>query len=82
MARHPEPIHLMLSDIVMPKMSGQELASRLKTIRPEVKVLLMSGYFEYTTTDKPASQLPILQKPFSISSSCRQRSGASWTELM
>jgi two-component system cell cycle sensor histidine kinase/response regulator CckA len=67
-ARHTEPIHLMLTDMVMPKMSGQELASRLKAIRPDVKTLLMSGYSEYTSGDQVTSQLPLLQKPFSISS--------------
>ena len=77
-ARHPGPIHLMLTDMVMPKMSGQELASRLKEIRPDVKILFMSGYFEYTTSDKAPSQLPVLQKPFSISSLSTE-SGGSWT---
>jgi two-component system cell cycle sensor histidine kinase/response regulator CckA len=67
-ARHTGKIHLMLTDMVMPKMSGQELATRLKAIRPDVKILFMSGYSEYTGGDKVAPQLPILQKPFSISS--------------
>jgi len=67
-ARHMDPIHLMLTDMVMPKMSGQELASRLKAIRPDVRTLFMSGYSEHTSDDQAASQLPLLQKPFSISS--------------
>ncbi len=67
-ARHTGPIHLMLTDMVMPKMSGQELASRLKAVRPDVKILFMSGYSKYASGDQGASQLPILQKPFSISS--------------
>ena len=67
-ARHKGAIHLMLTDMVMPKMGGRELASRLKVIRPEVKTLFMSGYAEYTTDNPAASQLPILQKPFSLSS--------------
>jgi len=67
-ARHSGKIHLMLTDMVMPKMSGQELATRLKAVRPDVKMLFMSGYSEYTSGAQIAPQLVMLQKPFSISS--------------
>lgn len=42
--RHPGSIQLLLSDVVMPQMSGPELAKRLAKTRPEMKVLCMSGY--------------------------------------
>jgi two-component system cell cycle sensor histidine kinase/response regulator CckA len=42
--RHPGPIHLMVTDVVMPHMSGQELADRLISLHPEMKVFYMSGY--------------------------------------
>jgi hypothetical protein len=42
--KHPGPIHVMLTDVVMPKMSGRELANQLATLRPEAKILFMSGY--------------------------------------
>jgi CheY-like chemotaxis protein len=42
--RHDGPVQLMLTDVVMPGMSGQELAERLRETRPEMKVLYSSGY--------------------------------------
>jgi CheY-like chemotaxis protein len=42
--RHQGPIHLMVTDVVMPQMSGRELAQRLQPIRQDMRVLYMSGY--------------------------------------
>lgn len=44
--QHQGPIHLMLTDVVMPKMSRQELVMRLALLHPEMKVLYMSAYAE------------------------------------
>jgi len=63
--RHLEDIHLMVTDVVMPHMSGRELAERLGAVRPEMKVLFMSGYSDHALMD--ADLLPgaaLLQKPF------------------
>jgi PAS domain S-box-containing protein len=63
--RHPDDIHLMITDVVMPHMGGRELAERLATARPKMKVLFMSGYTDQAVMHRhltPGSAF--LQKPF------------------
>jgi signal transduction histidine kinase/CheY-like chemotaxis protein len=66
-ALHPGTIHLLLSDMVMPKMNGGDLAGRLKAIRPNIKIAFMSGYSEFSRGEMGIQfpHAPILQKPFS-----------------
>jgi signal transduction histidine kinase/ActR/RegA family two-component response regulator len=66
-ARHSTPIHLVLADMIMPKMGGAEMAERLKQTRPEIGVLFMSGYSELAGDQSgQISPQTILAKPFSI----------------
>ena len=67
-AHYSDIIHLLLTDVVMPGMNGRELARRVSGIRPNVKILYMSGYTE-TVIDRNGSIEPgveLMQKPFSM----------------
>lgn len=59
------PIHLLVTDVVMPGGSGQVLAERLLTAFPALKVLFISGYFDDTLTGAEVPGAFFLQKPFS-----------------
>jgi PAS domain S-box-containing protein len=64
--RHAGEIHLLLSDVVMPKMQGPELSTRLSAARPQIRVLFMSGYPQPLLG--PSGELPpevvLIEKPF------------------
>jgi signal transduction histidine kinase len=60
------PLHLLLTDTIMPGMNGPELAERILAIRPSMKVLFMSGYTDRALAYKAAQEsgTAFLQKPF------------------
>jgi signal transduction histidine kinase/ActR/RegA family two-component response regulator len=61
-----EPIHALVTDVVMPKMRGPELAKRLRATRPDLKVVFMSGYLEQNDNGEDfTGNAAFLQKPFS-----------------
>jgi PAS domain S-box-containing protein len=64
--RHNEPIPLLITDVVMPEMSGPELSARLIQLHPEMRVLYMSGYTESAIFQQEILDpgIAFLQKPF------------------
>jgi two-component system, cell cycle sensor histidine kinase and response regulator CckA len=65
--RHSGPLHLVLTDVIMPGMTGGQLAERIVTARPEVRVLYMSGYTDDDVVRHGvnAKSIPLLRKPIS-----------------
>jgi YesN/AraC family two-component response regulator len=66
---HEERIHLLLTDVVMPGMSGGELANEIKQIHPETRILFMSGYTSNAIVHRGVldEELSLLTKPFTRS---------------
>jgi PAS domain S-box-containing protein len=66
-AHHEGPIHLVITDVVMPEMNGRDLAERLLALRPELKVLYMSGHTDDAIARHGVLQdgLHFMHKPFS-----------------
>jgi signal transduction histidine kinase/ActR/RegA family two-component response regulator len=63
---HHGPIHLLITDVVMPKINGRDLAARLSKKRPRMKVLYMSGYTDGAVVNNGIlrKEVAFLQKPF------------------
>ena len=63
-----EPIHLLLTDVIMPRLNGPELYQKITVVQPEVKVLYMSGYTDNVIVEQgiPHDGTNFLQKPFTI----------------
>lgn len=71
------PIHLLLTDVMMPVMNGKELADRLCTLRPEIKVLFISGFSRRDLWPDEAceDQTDWLSKPFTAANLRRKVRG-------
>jgi two-component system, cell cycle sensor histidine kinase and response regulator CckA len=71
---YKHPIHLLLTDVVMPNLGGRELARRLTQSRPQMKMLFMSGYPDHATwsSELVDDTAAVLQKPFPLDTLVRK----------
>jgi PAS domain S-box-containing protein len=73
-SEHAGPIDLLVTDVVMPRMSGRELSQTLVHLRPNLKTIFMSGYTDDNVVRHGVGEASIafLQKPFSLSTLARK----------
>ncbi|MEO5797986.1 MAG: ATP-binding protein [Gemmatimonadales bacterium] len=66
---HPGPIHLILTDVIMPNLGGAQLVEQVRAIRPDIQAMFMSGYTDDDMIRQGviAGEIPLLEKPFTIS---------------
>jgi two-component system cell cycle sensor histidine kinase/response regulator CckA len=71
---HRGEIHLLLTDVVMPKMSGRELTERIRPLRPDLRILYMSGYIDDALLRRDVLEdgASFLQKPFTSEALARK----------
>jgi signal transduction histidine kinase len=71
---HDGPIHLLITDLIMPKVSGRDAVSRVKASRPDIRVIYMSGYSSAAAgrNGLAESEEAFLQKPFSLEALLRK----------
>ncbi len=71
---HQEPVHLLLADVILPRMSGSELMHWARELRPSMNVLFMSGYSGYLLEQQgiQPDSMPFLQKPFTMTTLARK----------
>ena len=71
--QHEGPVHLLLTDMVMPGKNGQDLAAELGALSPEMKTILTSGYAENVAEEMGRNpRIFFLPKPFSVQSLTRK----------
>jgi YesN/AraC family two-component response regulator len=73
-AEYDGPIHLLLTDVVMPQVSGLQVAEQVAALRPGIKVLYMSGYTDDAVVRHGVltQDMPFIQKPFSPLALCKK----------
>ena len=81
-SEHRETIHLLLTDVVMPGMNGQVLAQKLAVMRPDIKVVYMSGYTGFTHLGLLDSEAVFVPKPITRETLLRKIHGALAAERL
>lgn len=73
-ADHPDPIHLLVTDVVLPGMSGSEVAALAVKQRPGIRVLYMSGYTDDAIVHHGVleSGIHFIEKPFNVDALARK----------
>ncbi len=73
-ASRTDPIHLLLTDVVMPQMSGPDLGRKLKELRPDMRILYMSGFTDHPAVQQGVrdNQVDMLRKPFAADALLRK----------
>ncbi|HWE29438.1 MAG TPA: PAS domain S-box protein [Polyangia bacterium] len=70
--QHAGPIHLVVTDVIMPRMMGSEVAARITALRPSIKVLYISGYPGDAIVKQGVPEHAFVQKPFSVTALARR----------
>lgn len=71
--QHEGPIHLLLTDVLMPEMNGQNLAAQVTALRPHTQVLYMSGYMDpLIALVGLRAEIAFIQKPFTADALARK----------
>ncbi len=72
--QYHSPIHLLLTDVIMPDMSGRQLAEHMETIRPDMQILYMSGHLTDTLKQYGVEEanMALIKKPFTLDSLARK----------
>jgi CheY-like chemotaxis protein len=68
-AAHPGTVHLLLTDVMMPGMTGIELAEEIVKVRPEIRIVFMTGYSDQLES---LGNRRVLQKPFRLDALVQQ----------
>ena len=66
--KHEEPIQMMVTDVILPEMNGRELAKKITSLYPEIKVVYISGYTDDVIVHHGVlgEGINFLQKPFTV----------------